>query len=183
MNTPAEFIMKCQEAIRRHKAGDWSLKRAAVAIAPSRYHDYPFDTSAHPMLYYVADLAFAIADDFDPDDRPGSNADNWQLLVEIINDYVSGNWHSTCWMLSATYGKYTSNKIVHSYGVVMRRQNGETHIQTSNNDINRAISDVVRTLNMRQTDERYLQNAAKLMPGRINEYTLLSVDVEEHLVS
>lgn len=177
MTNAEEFIRQCQGVISEHEAGKQSLNDAAAKINASPY-DYPFEGPAHPMVCKVADLAFDIAEEYrsEKDDKA-----DWTVLTKTLNNYVTGNWEPTCWILSAMYGEYEQNKLTHSYSVAVRRQNGETIVETASENIRDTISKVIQKLNTEQTDERYLQNLARIIPEVIGKYKLASVEVKEYL--
>lgn len=177
MLTIEQFIRLSQEVIIECKAGTLSLHSAAAKINASPF-EYPFEGPAHPMMYKVADLAFQIAEAY-----RSEIADNtdWVLLTDTLHKFISGNWEPTCWILSAIYGEYDSGKLVLSYSAAIRRQNGETIIQTSSDKLKVAINRVVAEVNVKQTDERFLQNLILFMPDNTGTLKLASVHVEEYL--
>lgn len=172
-----QFIEHCQIVVSEYKVGKSSLNTAAAKINASVF-EYPFEGPAHPMVYKVADLAFDIAEDYrsEKDDKA-----DWAALTKTLNNYITGNWEPTCWILSAMYGEYYDEKLTHSYGVAIRRQNGETLIETASEELKDTITKLINKLNKEQTDERYLQNLAKLVPVTIGKYKLASVEVAEYL--
>ena len=178
MMTVEQFIEHCQAVIIGYKAGKLSLNSAAAKINASVF-EYPFEGPAHPMVYKVADLAFDIAEDYrsEKDDKA-----DWALLTKTLNSYITGDWEPTCWILSAMYGEYSDQKLTHSYSVSVRRQNGETLVETASEELKNAFTEVIGKLNVDQTDERYLQNLAKLTLTKIGKYKLANVEVAEYLM-
>jgi hypothetical protein len=172
-----QFIEHCQTVTTEYKAGKLSLNTAAAKINASVF-EYPFEGPAHPMVYKVADLAFDIAEDYrsEKDDKA-----DWALLTGTLNKYIIGNWEPTCWMLGAMYGEYSGQKLTHSYSVSVRRQNGKTLVETASKELNNVATKLSGTLNVEQTDERYLQNLAKLIPEKVSKYKLANVEVAEYL--
>lgn len=178
MITVKQFIEQCQEVVSDYESGKQSLNNAAAKINASVF-EYPFEGPAHPMIYKVADLAFDIAEDYrsEKDDKF-----DWAILTKTLSNYITGSWESTCWILSAMYGEYSDDKLMHSYSVAVRRQNGGTIIETASEDLKNTIIKTINELNKGQTDERYLQNLAKIAPGAIGKYKLASVEVAEYLI-
>ena len=172
-----QFIRHCQTVIADYDAGKLSLNGAAAKINTSPF-EYPFKGPAHPMVYKVADLAFDIAEDYrsEKDDKL-----DWILLTKALNSYIAGDWEPTCWILSAMYGEYSGQKLTHSYSLSVRRQNGKTLVETASEELKNAVTEVIGKLNVEQTDERYLQNLAKLTPKKLGKYRLASVEVAEYL--
>jgi hypothetical protein len=80
------------------------------------------------------------------------------------------------------YGEYSGQKLTHSYSVSVRRQNGESLVETASEELKNAFVEVISKLNVEQTDERYLQNLARLTPEKIGKYKLASVEVAEYLI-
>lgn len=174
-----QFIEHCQAVITDYEAGKMSLDTASAKINASAF-EYPFEGPAHPMVYEVAELAFDIAEDYRSEK---DNEADWTALTETLTNYIAGNWESTCWILGVMYGEYADQKLTHSYSVSIRRQNGETLVETASQELRSVVIDTVGKLNAEQTDERFLQNLAQLMPQKIDKYKLVSVELAEHLTS
>jgi len=174
-----QFIEHSKEVIGDYHSGKLGLHEAASKINSSPT-DYPIDGRAHPMLYKVADLAFDISEEYRS--KKEDMAD-WGLLVKVLNNYVDGNWEPTCWILNAMFGEYAEEKLTHSFSVAVRRQNGVTHIDTAPEELGDKISKICKTINAEQTDERYLQNLASMIPKGIAAYKLADITVGEYLTS
>lgn len=177
MKNVEAFVELCKKLIAGHKAGLIDLRSAAEQIV-KQADEHPFEETVHPMLYKVSHLAFDIAEDYrsEKDDKA-----DWATITETVNNYVTGNWEPTCWILSAMYGEYSGDKLVHSYSVAVRRQNGGTIIETASDEIKKATNEAVSRLNAEQTDERYLRNLVQFVPAAIGKYKLVSADVGEYL--
>lgn len=177
MKHAEEFIKHCQRVVSDYKAGKRHLVDSAAQINASPFK-YPFDGPVHPMMNKVANLAFDISEDYRSEDE---NKADWMILTKTLNDYVVGNWEATCWVLSAVHGEYNSNKINHSYSVAVRRQNGETVIESANDELKGTVKRLIQKLNTEQTDEHYLQNLVIITPIEIGKYKLTSIEVKEYL--
>ncbi len=64
---------------------------------------YPFKGPAHPMIFKVADIAFDIAENY----RYKEDNPDLTLLKQAIQNYVSGDWGPTYWILTVMNGQYT----------------------------------------------------------------------------
>lgn len=172
------FVELCRRVISDNKAGLLDLHLAAEKIH-KQSNAHPFEKYVHPMLVKVSDLTFDITEDYrsDKDDKY-----DWDIITKTIKNYIEGSWEPTCWILNAMYGEYSKHKLTHSYSVVVRRQNGQTIIDTASEALNAKFSQANKELNTKQTDERYLQNMAKFAPNKVGIYKLASVDVAEYLV-
>src|SRR5579884_2990903 len=177
MTSAEEFIKNCQSIVKAYNAGKYSLTVAASKINNNVF-GYPFKGPAHPMVYKVADCAFDIAEDYRTENE---DIEDWATLTRTLENYISGKWEPTCWILSAMYGEYTKGKLTHSYSVAVRRQNGKTLTETASDKLHNAIKKTLNKLNKHQTDQRFLQNLAKLMPQAIDKYTLNNIFVKEYL--
>lgn len=172
-----QFIEQCQVVIAEYEAGKLTVNHAAAKIHANPF-DYPFEGIAHPMIYKVADIACDIAEAWRSEKEDKAD---WVTLTKTLDNYLSGKWEPTCWILSAIYGEYSKDKLTHSYNMSVRRQNGKTLIETASPDIKNRINLTIKKLNREQTDERYLQNLARIMPLTINKYKLSGVEVREYL--
>lgn len=130
------------------------------------------------MLCKVSDLSFDIAEDYRSDEEDKTD---WDTIRKTIKNYIAGEWEPTCWIMSAMYGEYFDDQLTHSYSVAVRRQNGETIIETISNELKYGLSEAADKLNVEQTDERYLQNLAKFAPASVSKYKLVSLEVAEYL--
>lgn len=167
----------CQQVVADYKAGLLDFTVAARKI-DRQAADCPLEAAAHGMLYKISNLAFDITENY----RAGeADKADWNIIVHTVNNYATGNWEPTCWILSAVYGEYAAGELVHSFSVAVRRQNGVTDIATAASKIHEALSRVADRLNTEQTDQRYLQNLASMMPAAVDEYKLANVSVVEHL--
>lgn len=177
MATSEEFVNLCKKAIEKYKSGKLSLNAAAAEINSSPF-EYPVDEHVHPMLYKVADLAFDIAEDYRSKKEDKSD---WDMLIKTLKRYELGDWEPTCWILSAMYGVYDKNNLTHSFSASIKRQNGETIIETASTDIRKVLESIVLNVNAEQTDERYLQNVAKFLPEKIDKLSLTNFNYAEYL--
>jgi hypothetical protein len=177
MKNMEAFVGLCQRVVADYEAGLVDIHLAAEKIL-QQANQHSFEDEVHPMLYKVSDLSFDIAEDYrsDKDDKA-----DWDIIVETIKNYIAGNWKPTCWILSAMYGEYSGGQLTHSYSVSVRRQNGETIIETASDELRNRLNKLVNKLNVEQTDERYLQNLARFAPANIGTYKLASVEVAEYL--
>jgi len=171
------FIEICQAAIADHKAGNVPFNEAATKISAGSF-EYPLDGSAHPMLYKIADLAFDITEDYRSE---AEDKADWDKLTKTLEKYLAGDWEPTCWILSVMYAEYAQDKVDHSYSVCIRRQNGKTLAETAHKEIGETIDSVLKNVSNKQTDERYLENLALIIPQVIDQFSLASVELREHL--
>ena len=171
------FISLWKDVIAEYKAGNITISEAAQKIEKQTIN-YTFEEPVHPMLYKVGDLMFDIAEDYRSEKEDKAD---WDTIIRTVEAYDSGNWEPTCWILSAMYGKYEKEKLIHSYSVAVKRQNGHTIIETASKNIEKDIKEVVSNVNKEQTDERYLQNLTMLMPKSIKTMKLVNVMVQEYL--
>lgn len=169
------FLNVCQGVIADVAAGHIDYMVAAQKISEYQYN---FGPLAHPMLFKIADMAEEITEDYRGDIE---NRAYWDVIVTAVQHYFAGNWDSTRWSLSATYGKYVGKIPQHSFGIAAYRLNGETTIETASKQLNDAVAVVAKRLNIEQTDERYLRNLAMLLPANVEEYTLIDMRVRESL--
>lgn len=171
------FISLAQKVIDDEAAGRVNYKTAAEHLATSA-HTYPFESNAHPMLYKISDLALEIAEGY----RSQPNIDDyWQTIKDAVHRYAAGNWEPTCWVLSAVYGECTEGTLTHSFGVAVRRQNGNTIIETASEELRHAFDTYIQRINTQQTDERYVRNVGALLPEVIGEYKRIDVRASESL--
>ncbi len=171
------FVTLCQQVIADYDAGLIDLHVAADKIH-SWASDNPFNNDVHPMLRKVSDMSFDIAEDYRSDQ---DDVADWETIKKTIENYSNGVWDSTCWILSAMYGEYSGDNLVHSYSLSVRRQDGATVIDTAAKDLRVAFSKLISHLKREQTDERYLQNLAMLAPVNVSNRTLMSITVSEYL--
>lgn len=176
--TVQEFIKLTEDLILQHDKGALSLQEAASQINPT-VANYPFDGPAHPMILKVADLAFDIAENYRSEKE--DNLD-WDLLKQTLQNYVSGAWEQTCWILTAMYGRYTNKILNHSYSIVINRQNGKTLITTASEELRLAVNKLLPKVNEAQTDERYLQNLVLFLPNKVNGLNLINYTCQEYLI-
>jgi len=168
-----DFVIQCQSVIDGQSAGKLDLVAAARAIL-----DLEVTERVHPMIDKIRALAFDVAEDYL---EPDLNRANWKTMVETLKAYKIGDWEPTCWILAAMYGKHEAGRLVHSFSVVVRRQNGKTTVETAEEHIGKAVNKVIPKINKDQTDEWYLENFAKQLPESAGGLSLLSCDVQEHL--
>lgn len=178
MVTAEEFISICKKAIENYKSGNVSLKQAAAKINNNPF-EYPLEDHAHPMLYKVAALAFDIAEDYRTEKE---DITNWETLTKTLERYEKGDWEPTCWILSAMYGEYEKNSLIHSYSSSIRRQNGKTIIETASNIVKKSLEATVANVNPVQTDERYMGNVLKLLPNKVGKLKLTNSTYGEYLI-
>ncbi len=174
MEAAKSFATFCKKAIADYEGG----KTPLIEDVAAKICSYGLDSGVHPMLHKVHDLAFDIDEDYR---SPEDNEADWDMLVGTLRAYDSAHWEPTCWILSATYGKYSGDKLVQSFSVAINRQNGKTTIETALEDLEKAIKSVLPKVNERQTDERYLQNLNLVIPSITGTYKLASVEVKEYL--
>lgn len=141
-------------------------------------NEHSFENNQHPMLYEVSDLSFDITEDYRTEEADRAD---WETITNTIKQYAEGNWEPTCWILSAMYGEYLGGKLIHSFSVAVRRQNGGTTTETASGELKRELAHVIEKVNTVQTDERYLQNLAKLFPRSTKKHKLTNIDVAEYL--
>lgn len=177
MNNVTAFVTLCQKVIADEEAGRIDILAATEKIR-RQAGEQPFEETVHPMLYKIEHLAFDIAEDYRSDK---DNLADWSIITETVRNYIEGNWEPTCWILNASYGEYSAKKLVHSYSLFVRRQNGETRVEVAVPAVQDAIKKVTMTLNGEQTDERYLRNLEQQMPETIGKHRLLGVIVAEYL--
>jgi hypothetical protein len=171
------FVDLCKRVIADHDAGLVGLYVAAEKIY-KQTSKHSLEDDAHPMLYEVSDLAFDIVEDYRSEKV---DKVDWENITNTIRRYIEGDWEPTCWILTAMYGEYSGDKLASSNSVVVRRQNGETVIETAADELKRELNRVIKRLNTEQTDKRYLQNLAKLIPPGVEKYGLASIGVSECL--
>lgn len=179
MENTEKFIKRYQEIVLEYETGRRLLPDAAEQIIAASAQ-LSFDKLAHPMTEKVLDIAFDIAEDYRSEDEDKAS---WVTLTKTFDDYLKGNWEPTCWIFSAIYGEYEKKRLHHSYSVAVRRKNGEALIETANSEIKDAIDKVIKKLNPEQTDERFLQNLAKIIPNEVGKHRVVSVDVDEYLIT
>lgn len=173
-----EFLQTCHKAIADYDSRRLTLHEAAATINNSPF-EYPFKEEAHPMLYKIAALAFDVGEDYRSKE---DNEADWALLTQTLRNYLSGDWESTCWILTAMYGEYDGDKLTYSLSLAVRRQNGKVVLETASDEIKEAITKTIKHINEDQTDERYLQNLAKLAPTVAGKYKLVNIGVDEYMV-
>lgn len=171
------FVDLCKRVIADHAARSLDLHVAAEKIY-QKAKECSFEADVHPMLCKVSDLSFDITENYrsDSDDEA-----DWDTIVKTIRNFTDGSWEPTCWILSAMYGIHTEQRLIRSCSVTARRQNGVTIIETAVNNLKAEFETIIDKINTEQTDERYLQNLAKLAPAHIAEYKLESLGVAEYL--
>lgn len=171
------FINCCQESIADQKAGRINIL-AAAALISTQAADEQLEADTHPMLYKIEHLAFDIAEDYRSD---ADNEADWEIILKTFKNYMSGTWEPTCWILNASYGQFSGEKLSQSYSLFARRQNGENNVEVAVKQIHTAIEKAIKPINAEQTDERYLKNLQLSLPTKIGKYTLLGSEVHEYL--
>ena len=177
--TVEKFIKLTEGLILKHDIGHLSLQEVASKINPT-VAEYPFNGPAHPMVFKVADLAFDIAENYRSEEEDNSD---WALLKQTLQNYVSGEWEQTCWILTAIYGHYTNNNLNHSYSIVINRQNGKTLITTASKELRLTVNKLLPRVNKYQTDERYLQNLVLFLPKSVKGLKLVNYTCQEYLTN
>ncbi|MCA9348564.1 hypothetical protein KC878_00235 [Candidatus Saccharibacteria bacterium] len=176
MKNHDKFLDFCKRTIKDYDANKLDLLTAAAKIRDYGYDDFEYSLpgDSHPMLFKIGDLAFDIAEAYRSADEDQTD---WSTLCRTVEDFELGNWESTCWQLSIIYG---ASK--HSYSVVIDRQNGRTQVNTTLPGAKTALKPIIAQIRIAQTDQRYLQNLARLMPKTIGEFELRDASVREYLV-
>ena len=111
----------------------------------------------------------------------GEDERDWELLKQTLENYLAGKWETTCWLLNAMYGHFEGERMGHSLSVNIKRQNGQTVIETAAEAIEAAVQKVVGQVNNSQTDERYLQNIEILLPSKVGDLQLTTHHAGEYL--
>ena len=176
--TVEEFIKLTEDLISEYDKGHLSLQEVASQINPTAA-EYLFKGPAHPMVFKVADIAFDIAENYRSEKEDNSDR---ALLKQTLQNYVSGEWEQTCWILTAMYsGHHTKKNLGHSYSIVIKRRNGKTLITTASKELKLTVSKLLPRVNKDQTDERYLQNLVLFLPKLINGLKLENYTCQEYL--
>ena len=174
MDKDGKFAKFCQKIIAEKNSGILTIVEAATKI-----RDYPSGKQLHPMLDWVGGLAWELAEDFRKD---GQQKSFWTEIEDLVSSYVNGNWHDTSRMLLIIYGKYQKDKLIESFSVTIRAQNGVLQVSAANEELKRSVSATLKTINKNQTDCWLLRNLGYLIPKTIGDLKLVSVDDCEYLV-
>lgn len=169
-----DLIALCRRVITDHEKGKIDIYQASEPIAKV----WP-ELGNHPMLYSIVELAWDIAEEYEDDKW---NQEKWQDLAQTFQDYVSGNWYPTQWILSASYGVFRGETVNHSFSVVVKRRNGATAVESGNMELRHAIANLTEDINTEQTDEWYLHNLAAKLPLYVADMMLWQTNVEQYLI-
>lgn len=178
MITVKDYIPRCEEAIAAHDSAELSIYEAASKMSIDVFDGEKFEERVHPMLFKIADLAFEVAEQYRSKEE---DQENWALLLATVSKYASGDWEPTGWMLSAMYGEYAENKLVHSYSVFVQRRRGEILVTSASHELQEELQQVAAKIHSNQTDEWLLHNLAHVLPEKIGNLTFVNVDVNEYL--
>jgi hypothetical protein len=127
----------------------------------------------HPTLCLVASYAGDAADDFRSlEDRE----QYWEILTKMVKDFQAGNWYATRWTLSASY---IHRDRTHGLSLALHIQKAEPQIAIADKLLKETIASTLAKLNIEQTSQRFLQNAAFVLPREIGDYSLATIEVGE----
>lgn len=179
MTQENDYIKKFQQAIADFDNGKLSLRDAATKMCIDIFTDDPSPTKrVHPTIWAIEDLAFEIADQ---DQSEEENRQDWTQLVEMVQKHANGQWIPTAWRLSAMYGTYSKGTFIHSYSVFIKRWQGSIVVETANLEVKETVEAIAAKVYVGQTDERFLQNIAYLLPSAIGKLKFMDSDVHEYL--
>jgi hypothetical protein len=133
--------------------------------------------SVHPMLRSIQDRAFDIGEDMVPLLPPEEKEEAWQELARILQDFLAGKWQTTTWVMTGTY---LDSKRGHSFGFLVGFQNQTAYIRTADKQTKNLLELAIQKLNPEQTEQRFLQNTALVIPKSIKKYTLYSIEITEN---
>ncbi len=176
MSNIDKFIKQTKNIISNYDKDKISLNEAASKI--SNYEEY-LDSSSHPMLQEICDIAFHIHLGVEDEKY---NKIEWQILNELFVDYLNAKWDKTEWLLSAVFGKYDLNRLIESYGILISIRDGQPKIESANKELVKYFSELSKKLNNQQTDQRYLENMSQIIPKSINKLKLLDISIGEFLM-
>jgi hypothetical protein len=152
-------------------------RRILFEDAAQRIYEEKPHAVLHPMMDEVADLTNTY---LQSEEWCGGNEKDWEKLKRIVEDFLSGNWQTTCWALAGSYIDETRSNGV-SFTVTCR--DGRLDIESGDQAIGDALAVVIAKLNAQQTPERLLQNMAVVLPEAIGGYGLDGVAIHERVVS
>lgn len=172
MNTSSQsmqYAQECQRIIDQNNADITETCRLIGNIkTPKRLH---------PMLHKVPDLAWDIVEDFRPEEE---NQHYWEVIKTTLDSFIKLEWASTTWLLMAIYGQYSDNRLVHSFSIAIKRQNGATIFESGNKALVDMARDVASSINTHQTDEWFLCNLAQALPQTHNELKLEDISIQDY---
>ena len=88
------------------------------------------------MIFKVADIAFDIAENY----RYKEDNPDLTLLKQAIQNYVSGDWGPTYWILTVMNGQYTKMNLNYSYSIAISWQNGKIRITSASKELSLVIN-------------------------------------------
>lgn len=136
------------------------------------------DKPLHPMLRAVASLAWDIAEQDADLSPPDQKEEKWQELTKIVNDFLAGKWQTTAWSMSGTY-LHDSRK--RGFGFVAGFRDAKPYVEVADASAHKSLEAVVKKLNPKQTQERFLQNLVLALPEAIGEYRIDGIQIKERL--
>jgi hypothetical protein len=143
--------------------------------AARRMSDEQPKPAIHPMLRAAASYASDIADDYrGPEDREHY----WERTLELVRDFRAGKWCTTRWTLAANY---IHHQRTHGMSLVIEMRRSKPHIAIADKTLEKVIRSTLSKLNTDQTEQRFLQNVAFVLPKEFGGYNRGRADVYEAL--
>lgn len=178
MKTVESFIAQCQKICRQFEGRDVDYEDMGQLI--KRAGDR-MSGPIHPMITGIRSLAFDLAEDL-----PLSNEEKEEkcrILCQAVDDYAKGRWDPTVWCLMVIYTTSDDlDSISESISAKVTRQNDDTVVETSCDELRQAIISTIERVDKNQTDRWYMHNIAYLLPKEYDTFRLMSAVVDEYLV-
>jgi len=172
------FIGHCIKLCSQYEGMEVDYSAASASIIAAG-RELPLHV--HPMIRDIVASVSYLDEDWREDDQAEENRIRWDNICKLINDYAQNRWAPTFWCLMATYLQAREGKIIAGYGIRVNRVLGKAELLTGNDSLRSVVNELMGSLNADQTDEWYLHNLARVLPGELDGLTLGEVAVSEEI--
>lgn len=141
MNAVDQYVKYATQVVKDYETGKISSEQAGGLL----HHAETKETREHPMLREISHLGCDLEDGCEV--MCWSKDKSWQVIKQIIADYMAGKFYPSIFKLSVIYNKKKDGQIIQSFGSYIYRVGDEVMIECGNPAIGQALEEVANGAN------------------------------------